>query len=638
MEKKVVLISTSPASAQEGEQGNLFNRELNLIEFASPNEWSFFKYVDNPVGLYHGNPDVSIPLYTIRDGSVEIPIALRYNTSGIRVEEEAGWVGLGWNLNLDGYIVCQIVDGDDYRDDTFESSFENMFYGSSQGNVNTHGSIGFSYDLLGRLTESAMYIDSTYADGNSEKGVTYDRNGNILTLRRYVGSTLSDDMSYTYSGNHRAGYLYDSMGNVTAVPAGGPVSSFNRLNLPDSVSEAGGDTTIYAYLVDGTKVSAINLEGRGYRYRGSLRFAADTGTVTFESTDFPGGRIVGDGRSYRLLHFTTDHIGSVRMITDGSGTVEERYDYLPFGMALDAGTSEPCGSKGDFLFSGKERQDDGRGLLDFGARMYDPSVMIWTSMDPLAEKYPDISPYAYCLNNPVRYTDTDGREIDIEHRTGFLGLGKKETLKYDNGNLYYKDGSAYTGKVNGFLKKTVNALGSLNQTKEGASMVTELQSSSNVFTIKSGATNEFKPDSPSKAGANLTEVQAATGNTTGSTGSGGTMFWNSSSTSGGFDLSGGRTRPAYISLGHEMGHGSDANQGLLHFSSDYTNGVTGVQYQSTFQGLLKSEWRAVYRENLIRGQAGVPLRTNYGIDMSTGTALPAGPRLLDATNQPLNYK
>ena len=78
--------------------------------------------------------------------------------------------------------------------------------------------------------------------------------------------------------------------------------------------------------------------------------------------------------------------------------------------------------------------------------------------------------------------------------------------------------------------------------------------------------------------------------------------------------------------------------GLLHFSSDYTNGVTGVQYQSTFQGLLKSEWRAVYRENLIRGQAGVPLRTNYGIDMSTGTALPAGPRLLDATNQPLNYK
>ena len=210
-------------------------------------------------------------------------------------------------------------------------------------------------------------------------------------------------------------------------------------------------------------------------------------------------------------------------------------------------------------------------------------------------------------------------------------------MKYDNGSLYNKDGSAYAGKVNGFLKKSVNALGSLSKTDEGASMVTELQSSSNVFTIKSGATNEFKPDNLSKAGANLTEVQAATGNTAGSTGSGGTIFWNSSSTSGGLDLSGGTTRPTYISLGHEMGHGSDANQGLLHFSSDYTNGMTGVQYQSTYQGLLKSEWRAVYRENLIRGQAGVSLRTNYGIDMSTGVPLPAGPRLLDSSNQSLNY-
>lgn len=262
---------------------------------------------------------------------------------------------------------------------------------------------------------------------------------------------------------------------------------------------------------------------------------------------------------------------------------------------------------------------------------------MWTSVDPLCEKYYNVSPYVYCGGNPVRFIDPGGREVDIEHRTGFLGFGKKETLKYDNGNLYNKDGSPYIGKVNGFLKKTLNALGSLNQTKEGCSIITELQSSSNMFTIKSGATNKFKVDNPFKAGANLKEVQAAIGNTVGSMGSGGTIFWNSSSTSGGFDLSGGTIRPAYISLGHEMAHGSDANQGLLHFSSDYINEVTCTQYQSTYQGFIKSEWRAVYRENLIRGEAGIPLRTSYEIDISTGIPLPAGPRLLDATNQPLNY-
>lgn len=61
--------------------------------------------------------------------------------------------------------------------------------------------------------------------------------------------------------------------------------------------------------------------------------------------------------------------------------------------------------------------------------------------------------------------------------------------------------------------------------------------------------DQFKPGNHAKASANLAEVQAVTGNTVGSTGSGGTIFWNSSSTSGGLDLSGGTTRPAYIGLG-----------------------------------------------------------------------------------------
>ena len=349
--------------------------------------------------------------------------------------------------------------------------------------------------------------------------------------------------------------------------------------------------------------------------------------------------------SWAFNYYRKDHLGNIREVwrasylrggaTNIPAVTIQQTQYYPSGLPWSEGIGAAMQSR---KYNGKEFVEmHGYDTYDYGARGYYAASGRFMSVDPLCEKYYWISPYAYCLNNPVRFTDPDGREVDIEHRTGFLGLGKKETLKYDNGSLYNKDGSAYAGKVNGFLKKSVNALGSLSKTDEGASMVTELQSSSNVFTIKSGATNEFKPDNPSKAGANLTEVQAATGNTAGSAGSGGTIFWNSSSTSGGLDLSGGTTRPTYISLGHEMGHGSDANQGLLHFSSDYTNGMTGVQYQSTYQGLLKSEWRAVYRENLIRGQAGVSLRTNYGIDMSTGVPLPAGPRLLDSSNQSLNY-
>ena len=86
-----------------------------------------------------------------------------------------------------------------------------------------------------------------------------------------------------------------------------------------------------------------------------------------------------------------------------------RSDYYPFGTRT--GTyAAAADADGRWRFSGKEWQAEPAGLqlLDFGARMYDPATAVWLSQDPMAEKYPSLSPYSYCAGDPVNLVDPDG--------------------------------------------------------------------------------------------------------------------------------------------------------------------------------------------------------------------------------------
>lgn len=79
----------------------------------SPTAFQFLKYTEMPVSEYTGRPNIDIPFYTIKEDGIELPISLSYHGGGIRVSEEASWVGLGWDLQI-GSIVQQINDVDDF--------------------------------------------------------------------------------------------------------------------------------------------------------------------------------------------------------------------------------------------------------------------------------------------------------------------------------------------------------------------------------------------------------------------------------------------------------------------------------------------------------------------------------------------
>lgn len=71
----------------------------------SPHAQSMLKAGHFPVSGYTGVPDITIPLYTVQLKDFSFPVSLSYNASGIKVNEEATRVGLGWTLNAGGVVT-----------------------------------------------------------------------------------------------------------------------------------------------------------------------------------------------------------------------------------------------------------------------------------------------------------------------------------------------------------------------------------------------------------------------------------------------------------------------------------------------------------------------------------------------------
>ncbi|MDX2250233.1 MAG: RHS repeat domain-containing protein [Bacteroidia bacterium] len=87
--------------------------ELPDVIPPSPTAASLGEYGDIPVSQYTGIPNISIPLYALQSRDISLPISLNYHAGGIKVEEEASWVGLGWSLNAGGVITRSVRGLDD---------------------------------------------------------------------------------------------------------------------------------------------------------------------------------------------------------------------------------------------------------------------------------------------------------------------------------------------------------------------------------------------------------------------------------------------------------------------------------------------------------------------------------------------
>lgn len=273
-----------------------------------------------------------------------------------------------------------------------------------------------------------------------------------------VNSSIQNEYAYDNNGN----MLYDSNGEVSAI-------QYNLLNLPDKIHFTVGHKNLYTYNAGGQKLRAVNYTTHQMVNipLGIITPLSSTPSdYTVLTTDYVGNIIYENGTLKQIMlpdgywqngvfyYYLKDHLGSNRVTINSSGTVVEKSHYYPSGTRFYTESTSNSNALA-YRYNGKEMETmNGLNQMDYGARRrfsWNPS---WTAIDPLAEKYYSISPYAYCGGNSINRIDPDGMDWYSYQEEYTDENGKKQTrtaYKYVRGEMSEKEiekgGYTHLGKT-----------------------------------------------------------------------------------------------------------------------------------------------------------------------------------------------
>jgi RHS repeat-associated protein len=329
---------------------------------------------------------------------------------------------------------------------------------NADGMKTNERSYKYSYDVLNRLN-SGTYAERGSAGGGSfninsngfnESGITYDDNGNILSLQRNsssVGTTSNiqvDDLVYTYDTDNpnrlkkvvdgvganyvsygfrnltgsSSDYSYDSSGNLTADPYKGLTISYNELSRANQITITTATNRYIRYTYD----SGGQLIRKQAYDNAVLQKTTDyiDGFVYENSTlayfAIPEGRVINVSGTLTPEFVITDQQGNARISfrDDGSGkaVVVQENSYYAFGLTFATSpVGTPAAPNKNLYNGGSEWQNDFSNLPDYYNtffRNYDQALGRFVSLDPMAEAVESLTGYNYSGNNPVMFNDPLG--------------------------------------------------------------------------------------------------------------------------------------------------------------------------------------------------------------------------------------
>jgi RHS repeat-associated protein len=289
----------------------------------------------------------------------------------------------------------------------------------------------YKYDALDRITEAVETSGTgTNAPENWKQTWSYDRFGNRLTFTQNVAtqngtqSLAINNITHpsinpnTNRFNENQGYLYDKNGNIkqdtTLDVSGNPMVRqylFNSENKQTEVKDVNNNNqTIGKYFYDGEgkRVKKVTQNETTVFVYSSGKLVAEYSTQTPQTPS--------------ISYMTSDHLGTPRIITDQTGQVKSRRDFMPFGEEIGVNTAQTPNRASIQAYNASDNvrqkftgyQKDNETKLDFAeARMYQNQHARFTAVDPLLASGKSANPqtfnrYIYVSNNPLTKIDPSG--------------------------------------------------------------------------------------------------------------------------------------------------------------------------------------------------------------------------------------
>lgn len=348
--------------------------------------------------------------------------------------------------------------------------------------------VEYNYDKMGNMTDfwRGGYISEGSYNHIDMPELTL--NGNQMTRVDDYDHVLyypyNKSFHFVDAASQDNEYTYDQNGNMTQ-DLNRKISSiqYNLLNLPQNMTYSNNKSTTYVYDATGRKLQVEYVNpATTFDYCGNMIYV--NGTLDRILVD-DGYIEPYEGEMY-YSYYLKDHQGNNRVVAYDNGVVAEVNHYYPFGL-LFGESEDPETQK--FKYNNKEfDRYHGLDMYDYGARFYDPSICRFTTMDPMSEKYYNLSPYIYCGNNPINAVDLHGDSIYIgyEHQEELLGMINKlsegEFGVSENGFLYLKHTTKPAVDVN-------------NYSSFYRDLIVQGINSSNTISIKYSSEANFKGNS-----------------------------------------------------------------------------------------------------------------------------------------------